>query len=417
MAAGALTNNWNLSKEAWPQNSIYMEVYKAGPLIGMIDKDGTFGEIVRHIAVGTGNPQGLGPTLSDAKAGKSGIVAKQFAFSPKKYYAAFSIDNLLVEQAKISGSTIIKPYMAMSTGILESWTRDMSGYLYGNGGGAFGRIASISGNTIVLTDPLKARFFNEDMRVSIAATDGTSGVAPTNTPLVVAGVEDDDTTDAGTITFTTPVLVNYPGAVAGNYLFRAGVFGNVINGLGAWIPASKPGTGGVPATFLGVDRTINSRKYAGFRINCLNLTFYEAGMRAATMMVNAGAKPDTWVMNTSDWNVFRAQLEGAGNLVRTTAPAAGIGDFKPGMSYDAIVLKGPRGEIKTVADPDCPAGRSYMLQLPTWTIASVGPFVRLIDDQRTEENSDSKESRFVGFNELQNEAPGNNATLQHVLGA
>lgn len=417
MAVGALKNNWNLSKQAWPQNSIFMEVYKEGPLLGMIDKDGTFGEIVRNIAVGTGNPQGVGPTLSDAKAGKSGIVAKLFSFSPKKYYAAFSIDNLLVEQAKITGSTIIKPYMAMSSGALATWTRDMSAYLYGNGGGALGKIGSVSGSTIVLSDPLKARFFNEDMRVTIAATDGTSGAAPVGPPLTIAGVEDDDAADAGTITFTTPVLASFPGAAAGQFLFRAGVFGNVINGLAAWIPPAKPGTAGVPASFLGVDRTVNSRKYAGFRIGALNLTYYEAGMKAATMMVNASAKPDTWVMNTNDWNVFRSQLEGAGNLVRTTAPAAGIGDFKPGMSYDAIVLKGPRGDIKTVADPDCPSGRSYMLQLNTWTLASVGPLVKLIDDQRTEENSDSKESRFAGFNELQNEAPGNNATIQHVAGA
>jgi len=418
MAAGALKSpDWNLGRELWPQNAIYTEVYKAGPLLGMIDKDGTFGETVRHIAVGTGTPQGVGPDFSEAKRNKSPSIAKVFAFTPMKYYSLFSIENLLIEQAKINQAVIVKPYMRESEGALETWNRDMSGFLYGNGGGAFGRIASISGNTIVLTDPLRARFFYENMAVTLSLTDGTSGAIKPGSPLYVAGVEDDDTADAGTITFTTPVLSNYPTALVNDYLFRSGVFGNVITGLAGWIPPVKPGTGAVPGTLFTVDRTVNSRKYAGFRIGALGLTFYEAGMKAATMMVNASAKPDTWVMNTSDWNVFRSQLEGAGNLVRTTTPAAGIGDFKPGMSYDAIVLKGPRGEIKTVADPDCPAGRSYMLQLATWTLASVGPLVRLVDGERTEENSDSRESRFAGYNQLQCEAPGFNATIQHVLGA
>lgn len=414
--------DWNLSREIWPQDSIYEEVYKAGAFLGMVDKDGTFGEVVRHIAVGTGTPQGAGAGFGDAKAGKTGSTAKVFAFSPKRYYCIFSIDNMLIEQAKISGSTICKPYARESEGALLTWTRDMSAFMYGNGGGAFGRItntAIVPGagvTTVTLLDPQKARFFQENMRVWFSATDGTSGTAKPGV-LTVAGVEDDDDVSTGVITFTTPITDGIPTAAASDYLFRAGNFGNVINGLNAWLPSSKPGTNGVPASFLGVDRTLSARKYSGFRIRGVNLTMYEAGMKAATALVNASAKPDTWLMNTNDWNNFRASLEGAGNLVRTTAPAAGIGDYKPGMSYDAITLKGPRGEIKTVADPDCPVGRSYMLQLGTWSLASVGPMVRLIDGERTEENSDSKESRFAGYNELENQAPGFNATIQHVTGA
>lgn len=412
--------DWGLSREIWPQNAIFEEVYKQGAWLGMVDKDGTFGETIRHIAVGTGTPQGVGADFSDAKANKTGSTAKVFQFSPKKYYSIFSIDNLLIEQGKIANATIVKPYARESEGALLTWTRDMSAFMYGNGGGAFGRVnatAIVAGvATITLLDPQKARFFQENMRVRFSATDGTSGTIKPGV-LTVAGVEDDDDVSTGVITFTTPVLDGIPTAAANDFIFRSSNFGNVINGLGAWIPFAKPGTSGVPASFLGVDRTLSSRKYAGFRIRGVGLTMYEAGMKSATALVNASAKPDTWLMNTNDWNVFRASLEGAGNLVRTTSPAAGIGDYKPGMSYDAIVLKGPRGDIKTVADPDCPVGRSYMLQLNTWTLASVGPMVRLVDGERTEENSDSKESRFAGYNELQCEAPGFNATIQHVTGA
>src|SRR5262249_14975098 len=216
----------------------------------------------------------------------------------------------------------------------------MSAFLFGNGGGAFGVIGSITSSgrpgapandQIKLTDPLAARFFSEGMKVTISTTDGTSGAIMAGTPLECIGIEDDDTTDAGTLTFTTSVTgpgSNYPLAAPGNFLFRAGVFGNVINGLAAWIPKFKPGTNSVPASFLGVDRTINSRKYAGFRINCIGLTFYEAIMKALVRMASASVVPETWVMNVNDWNVFRSQLEGAGNLIRTTAPAAPIGSFK-----------------------------------------------------------------------------------------
>lgn len=422
MPQGALSSpGWGLGKEIWPQKSIVRETYKADPLVGMIKKDSKFGETFRHIAVKTGTPQGLGPDFSEAKRNKSYSAAKVFAFSPKKYYALFSVENLLLEQSKIADAVIVDAYTEESEGALEAWNRDLSAFMYGNGGGAFARIASIGvgpdANKIVLTDPLKARFFAEDMNVTLSATDGTSGAIKPGTPLRVIGVEDDDTADAGTITFSSPVLVNFPTAAPNDFLFRSGVFGNVINGLAAWLPPAKPGTAGIPGTFLGVDRTLNSRKYAGFRVNCLGLTFYEAGMKAATMMVNASAKPDTWVMNPNDWNVFRSQLEGAGNLVRTTAPSATIDGFNPGMNYEAIELTGPKGKIKVVAGADCPSGRSYMLQLDTWTLASVGPLVQLIDSKRTEENSDSQESRFAGYLEAYCKLPGNNATLQHVPGA
>lgn len=409
--------DWNLGREIWPQNAIFEEIYQNGALLGMVDKDGTFGETIRHIAVGTSTPQGVGPDFAEAKNNKTGSIAKVFQFSPKKYYSIFSIDNLLIEQAKINNAVIVKPYARESEGALKTWNRDMSAFMFGNGGGAFGQLngAAIAGNTVVLKDPQRARFFHEGMRVRFSATDGTSGAIRVGT-LTVSGVEDDDDVSTGTITFTENVLDVISSAGPSDFLFRSGVFGNVINGLGAWIPAVRPAAGPT-AVFLGVDRTVNSRKYAGFRIRGVGLTMYEAGMKAATALVNASAKPDTWIMNTTDWNNFRSSLEGAGNLVRTTAPAMGIGDYKPGMSYDAIVLKGPRGEIKTVADPDCGVGRSYMLQMNTWTLASVGPMCSLVDGQRTEENSDSKESRFAGYNELQCEAPGFNATIQHAAGA
>jgi hypothetical protein len=421
---GALKSpDWGLGRELWPQNSIYEVVIQNGPTLGMLPKDGTFGETIRHIALGTDIPQGVGADFSDAKGNKTGSLASLFQFSAMSYYSIFSIQNKLIEQAKINEATIVKPYARESKNALLAWTRDMSAFIFGNGGGAFGKGDGHNGGTflatektIVLADPSRARFFHRGMKVQLSATDGTSGSVKAGA-LTVAGVEDDLDSNAGIITFVENVLDVIPNALTSDYLFRRSNFGQVITGFDGWIPKSRPGTSGVPATLFGLDRTLNSRQLSGFRLNAPNLTIYESGMKMATALVNAGAKPDTWIMNTSDWNVFRSQLEGAGNLVRTTAPSSGIGDWKPGLTYDAIKLFGPKGEVKTVADPDCPAGRSYMLQMDTWSLASIGPMVRLVDGERTEEFADAKESRFAGWNQVQCEAPGYNGTIQHATGA
>lgn len=419
MGTALASTNWNLGRELWPQNDIYELVLKESPLLGRIKKDTKFGEDVRHIAIGSGLPQGVGPGFEDAKDAKSPSLADQVAIRAKTYYALFSIQGRLMRQAKIDKAVIVKPYARESRNAVLQWKRDISAFMYGNGGGAIGKIDSttvLSSQVLKLADTSKIRFFSRKMRLQFSATDGTTGTVRTG--YVTIAKINKSGPNKGQITIAESSLqAAITGIQTGDFIFRKGVFGNVINGLAAWIPPQDPGTGSIPGTFLGLDRTTDPEAYAGIRIDGTKLGVFEAGMVAASAIVDATGSPDLWVMSTTEWNNLRIELSGAGSLTFTAVPASGIGKYKPGLTYQAIEIVGPAGPIKVLADPDCPTGRSYMLQSDTWTLASTGELVSLIEGPMMEEMADAWENRFVGDLEMYTEAPGYNATIQHNAAA
>ena len=104
------TTGWNLGRELWPQTSIYDLILMQSPTLARLPKDTGFYEDIRHIAVGTGSPQGAGALFGTAKANKSASLAKQFALTAKTYYILFSITGRLMRQAKGDKALIVKPY-------------------------------------------------------------------------------------------------------------------------------------------------------------------------------------------------------------------------------------------------------------------------------------------------------------------
>lgn len=419
---------WNLGRELWPQTDIYEELLKESPFLGMVKKDTSFGEDVRHIAVGTGMPQGAGPVFQTAKGNKTASLADVFQIRAKTYYSVFSILGRLLRQAKIDKAVIVKPYARESKNAILQWKRDISAYLFGNGGGSIGAFdptylsgAFLSGQTFKLKDTSKIRFFQRNMKLNTATgNDGTlAGTANTGSMTIAKIVKSGP--NKGVITIQeSSIAAAISGATINDFLFRDGVFANVPNGLLSWLPRADPNTSDpvtgftVPGTFLGVDRTVDTEAYAGIRVDGTHAGgVFQAGMLAASALVDSSATPDLWIMSTTEWNNMRIEQSVAGTLVYTTTPASGVGKYEPGMDYECFVIKGPRGDIRVLADPDCPVGRSFMLMQETWTLASTGELVSLIESPMMEENQDSWESRFVGDLELYTEAPGFNATIQH----
>lgn len=423
---GALSSpSWNLGRELWPQDAIYELLLKASPFLGRIPKDTMFGETIRHIVVGDGQPQGIGSTFQTSKANKSPSLADRFDLTTKSLYGTMSITGNLMRKAKINKAVIVQPYARESKNILLSMKRELSTHLFGNGGGAIGRLRSsvtLTGNTFVLADTTKIRAFYRGMKLQLATTDGTSGVVKSGTMTIAKIVKSGP--NKGTITIAeASITAAIPSAAASDFIFREDMFGSVINGLTAWLPRADPGstdpvTGNtVPTTFLGCDRSVDTEALSGIRVDGTQLSLYEAGMSAATSICDAGGTPSLWLMSTTDWNNLRIDREGVGKLIYTESPASGIGKYKPGMTYQAITLIGPGGPIDVLADPDCPTGRSFMLMEECWTLASTGDLVQLIVSGMDEEFADSKEDRFVSDSELCCEAPGWNATIQHSAGA
>lgn len=406
MGAATVTTWSGLVRSLWPQKKIYETLYDQSPFLGLISKDTTFDEKVRYIAVGTGAPQGVGPDFGVAKAAKTSSVSKEFAITAKTYYALFSIDGRLQRMARTNKSVIVKPLARETKNAIWQWKRDICRYLHGNGGGALFQASNVSGQTVTLLNRSEIRFVEENMQLECSTADGTSGSLKAGY-VTVATVDQ----DAGSFTVAeASVAAGIPTVATTDYFFRRKAFGNVINGLEAWIPATVTAT-----AFNGVDRTANRNRLAGLRTtSTATMQPRAAALFLAKMVHEGGGKPDLYVQHTDDWYNLSLELQSAGVFQVTQAPSAKIGSYNIGIAYDGIKLQGPAGPITVVADPDATINVGRMLTKETWTLASTGELVSMVklggqDDLMDEESADSKEGRFVGDLQTICEAPGWNA--------
>ncbi len=162
---------------------------------------------------------------------------------------------------------------------------------------------------------------------------------------------------------------------------------------------------------------VGTGSFSGGRISCAGKSPREAALRAARIMTDVGASPDTYILSTTDWEALALELQSAGTLKYTQVPSAAIGKFNFGLKYEAIQLMGPRKMINVISDADATVGVGRMLQLDTWTLASTGELVSIIEGgagpngMMMEDASDAFESRLVGDFQLYCEAPGYNGRV------
>jgi hypothetical protein len=167
--------------EMWPQDDIHEVVYRAGGAEGgnkggglfpLIPKKTDFYEETRHIIVGYGGGQGIGGGFDEAKASKSADSQAEFRIPIKSYYSLFSIDRLLKKRAKKGKGSIINVLERKSRMALIGWRRDMSHLIFGNGGGAIGRLSAVTSTTGTLATTADVRKFERFMRLHSSTDDG-----------------------------------------------------------------------------------------------------------------------------------------------------------------------------------------------------------------------------------------------------
>ena len=413
--AAASASTYKLLRDLWPQKSIYDELYRASPTLGIIKKDTGFYESHRFIDVGYGAPQGVGPNFTIAKNAKTASKTAEFSITAVTYYGLFSLEGRLMRQAKGDKAVIVKPLAREARNVITQWKRDLSRYIHGNGGGALGQISAASNPataTITLTDTNTNRFIEQGMTLQSSSTDGTSGSVNAGSVTVKSVVRNLDATSTVTVDQAS-WQAGIPACLASDSIFRAGAFGTVLTGFEGWNPKADP----TSALFFGVDRSPDVQRLGGIRVSCIGKTPREAALRAARMVADVGGTPDTYILSTTDWEALQLELQSAGTLKYTQVPSAALGKFNFGLKYDAIQIMGPTGAINVITDPDATVGVGRMLSLDTWTLASTGELVSIIEGgagpggMMMEDASDAFESRLVGDFQLYCEAPGLNARV------
>lgn len=383
-------------KELYPNGRVENLAIRKRPFLAKLKKrDGFYGDqAIIPVITGFGGGRSATASVSFGSSGTStGSSKYKFVVTRAKDYNSVQLDGELIHaSAEAMGAYIPAMRLEMDQKI-EALGASLNHALWRNGGGAIGRVASVSGETFTLTNTGDAKHFFIGMTVGGSLADGTSGSVYTGTSVVTAV-----NPGTGVITLEDLSDINDPtGLAANDYVFAAGDFGAKVKGVSAWIPAADP-TG---TDLFSVNRSLDPVRLAGHRQSLTNVSIEENALRMGQRVFEYGGCPDQlWLSPTN----FTKLILGRESKVVTTPGGSGNIGFK-GFPIDYA-----GGTMMAHADPDCPEDAGFVLQSDTWEFFHRKGVPHCVDDDGLRvmrmQNEDSVEARFRYMGQLICRAPG-----------
>jgi len=394
-----------IAKDLYPQDDINKLVIEKSALLGMIKKRQDFVGRRQVVGLRFATPSGRSSVLQNAITNQNPSKLEGFYVTRIKDYAVASIDTETIRSADGKKGSIVEALDLEIGGALEALRRSMAISLFRNQGGSIGKLVDI-GNAVTTTGPFGLAVpedisnFEQGMTIQLAVTDGTTGAVKPGTA-VIAKVD----RNLGQFTTAANLSTGIGTAALTDYVFYDGDFGVRMAGLAAWIPQVAPTT----ALFFGVDRTQDPERLAGVRPTVTSGAPIEIVLQQALgQMARNMSEPDTIFLNPTDWMQLVVSL--GSKLVIQKVHARDTAD----ISFDAVVIAGPKGMVKVLSDPNCPKGIAYVLQMDTWCLWTLGPVGFLDEDglrMLRGATSDDYTWRMGYYGNLVCDAPGWNAVV------
>ena len=272
--------------------------YEESPLYAMLEKkaDTEFGGANAAIPLRYALPQGGSANFGTALATVTATAYQRFVITRRTDYMVSLIQNEAIRAGKGDENAIIETLSTETDNLMKGGVRSLSISLYRNGGGQRGQISAASNvntNTITLTNLGDFVQFEDGMTLQVAVDDGTGGAG------VLAGTAVLQSMDhqKATLTLATTWAAAFPGVGVNYYIFRAGDYNVVPQGLLGWLPTVAPGTND---NWFGVNRSLNTTRLAGLRVVGNGAPIEETLIQSAELLGIEKAKPDLCLMNNYD---------------------------------------------------------------------------------------------------------------------
>jgi len=257
-------------------------------------------------------------------------------------------------------------------------------------------------NTFTLANPADVTEF--ELGMQIVTSPNADGSAPLNGPEPITAIN----RDTGEITLNAAI------GAAGDFLFQLGDTSATpapagpkkAAGLASWLPEVAPVAGD---NFFSVDRSADSSRLAGQRYDGTAETIEEAMIGAGSLLFREGGRPDVCFMNPLSYSELIKSL--GSKVVYDVVRSSDVAD----VFFDSVKVYTPSGQVNVVADPNCPTGVAYLLQMDTWKLYSLGmaPKILMTDGLRflRTNDADSVTVRCGYYLQMGCNAPGWNARI------
>lgn len=322
------------------------------------------------------NPSATGAKFDNTNLGASKGV--QWQMGAKTMYGFIRVDNVALKLSKDGGAKM-EILANEIEGAISNVSEALAHGIHRNGSGIRGKRASISTNTVTLSDPLTAAYFAVGMPIGATSTAAATALrAGTNT--YVTAVD-----PAGTVTLNDASAIT---SFADNdYMLRPNDQAACMEGLSAIIPVTAPTTGD---SFRGKDRSVDVLRLSGARIatNTSGATAEEQIGRLATLCFSYGKKPDFAVVHPSVFQSISSRLN---------AKRIYDGGDTAETGFQTLWINSPAGAVAVYADPYAHSAYVYMGRMSDLVLKHAGgnlvetdvdgngmPQTRVVDADQTE---------------------------------
>jgi hypothetical protein len=366
------------------------------------------------ITVMYGGMNGRSAKFANAQNRKSPPKYKQMDIESRDNFALWSVDHKLIIISRNKRGALVRQLADNTKLAMTRLKYSTSWMLWGNGGGAAGKISSVVGTAITLTDKNDVRNWEVGDFINAATTDGTSGSLKLNGGSTASTEITAINEDTGVLT-TANDTTGYTTAWAANdFLFHDGDFGAVFHGVKAFVTPSAPGTGGVPASIHGMDRTAHLTRLGGHRFTATTGNVADEIMTAVSLAGRRNCNFTDLYAPPEVCNEVEIELQGSKRY--TTESVGRVG-------YQAIEFTTLDGKVvKLWSDsfiPKSPNGKRvvYGLRRDSFKFhtALSYPMWLTIDGSKVmdmERDANQFEGRIGGYGEFYCTAPGDNFVLE-----
>ena len=385
--------------------------YRGRPALAMVSKYENFGGRNLPLPVRHANPQNTAADFAAASGIAVGSPATsssalvEFLLKRKKGYSNAFLDRETMLASRGDVNAFARAADMEIEGAINNCSDGLHIDMFGDGLGTRGQIASVSGATITLTKKEDISRFDVNLIV-VVSNGGVRTNALRSDARAITAVD----RSAGTITLSSAIT----GMAANDFIFRFGdrqapaVTSSAqytrLSGFDAWLPETAPGPGD---SFQGVDRSVDTDRLAGLRIDGSAKTYGEAMTEAVIEISRQGGRADCAFFNPTDVFNFVNEL-GTKVEYRNTMSSEGLVGFR------SLVVTTPMGEVEVIGDHQCPVGVSYVLTKATWKLYSLDGAPHIVDEAGKylrSHDADRYKVEFAHYAELGCDMPGRNARL------
>ena len=390
-------------KEIYPSIRVESLAIKKRPLLEWFPKADEFYGDAYVVPLLYEDPQGRSASLSTAITNAETSKQTKFVLTERKHdYGVVKIDAEAIYAASKTVGSFITSKDTQIKGMLRNLGKSMHYSLYGDGSGSIGQIASVSGDTVTLTNAVDVHAFGVGATI-VANPNKTGNSGTLRTLAKVTG----RSVGAKTVTFDVADLVATNSWAADDYLYFQGDYDEKFTGLAAWLPLAEPDS----TSFFSVDRTADIMALAGHRVDESGRSIMENLEELVMLISESGGEPDAIFMNP---RAGRVLAEEAGAKVTRSEGGKATFGFR-GFSLDHFTNV---DTLDVVFDLACPVDRAYVLQRNTWKLVHMQPLPHVVRDDGKDaqrgSTTDDIEVRGRYWGEVCCYAPGYNGVMPEI---